>query len=123
MYIHKFCRSDYDRSLHNHPWSFISLILKGGYWEVHDQNNDRQPYKYWQEPGSVLLRPAQWRHRVVLHETITGEVIPSWSLILVGKRCQPWGFYLPDGNWCWWRRHNPTKNICEEEILWTNGKD
>src|SRR3954462_14608228 len=31
--LHKINRPDADRHLHDHPWSFRSLILKGGYVE------------------------------------------------------------------------------------------
>ena len=117
IYIHKFCRSDYDRSLHDHPWPFIAVILKGGYIEVHDQTRDGQQEHVWRGPGSVLLRPAEWRHRVILPKDT-----PSWSLIIVGRRIKWWGFFLPDG-WCWWRKHNYALGICEEDILWEDGSD
>jgi hypothetical protein len=31
--LHHILRSDEDRDLHDHPWSFLSVILWGGYWE------------------------------------------------------------------------------------------
>lgn len=31
--LHMFHRGDEDRDLHDHPWTFWSLILRGGYWE------------------------------------------------------------------------------------------
>lgn len=34
IYLHKFMRSDEDRALHDHPWSFLSIILRGGYFEI-----------------------------------------------------------------------------------------
>ena len=34
VYVHKFLRSDDDRALHDHPWWFVSLILRGRYDEV-----------------------------------------------------------------------------------------
>lgn len=117
IYLHKFMRSDYDRALHDHPWPFISVILKQGYWEEHDQTRDGRKTLEWRRPGSVLLRPGQWRHRVVLSDNK-----PSWSLILVGRRFKAWGFFLPTG-WCWWRQHNPVRNICEDEIIHTGGED
>jgi hypothetical protein len=116
VYLHKFLRSDYERATHDHPWPFISIILRGGYFEVHDQTTDRSEIEEYRKPGSVLLRPAAWRHRVVLN----GK--PSWSLILVGRRCQRWGFF-PAGQWCWWRKFDSDKNICGDEILWKGGKD
>lgn len=31
--IHKICKADEDKHLHNHPWNFMSIVLKGGYIE------------------------------------------------------------------------------------------
>lgn len=115
VYLHKLCRSDYDRALHDHPWPFISVILKGNYTEVHDQTIDGQkvfePHSRW----SILIRPAEWRHRFVLDN-------PAWTLVIVGRRARRWGFFLPSG-WCWWRKHNYRLGICEEDILWEEGND
>ena len=116
IYLHKFLRSDYDRALHDHPWPFIAIILAGGYTEVHDQTTDGKHISIFHKPWSVLLRPAEWRQRVVIGDK------PSWSLVIVGRRQRSWGFFLPDG-WCWWRKHNPTAAICEEEVIWTTGSD
>ena len=115
VFLHKFCRSDYDRSLHDHPW-FVSIILWPGYVEEHDQTRDGFKERVWHKPGSILLRPAEWRHRVIIGDR------PSWSLVFVGRRFKKWGFFLPTG-WCWWRRHNPQSNVCEEEIIHTGGGD
>ena len=115
MYIHKFHRSDHDRSLHDHPWPYVTIILKGGYSEVYfvrDREVVRRNY-----PGQILFRPATWRHRVVLEKDKT-----SWSLVLVGPRCRRWGFW-PNNTWCWWRKYNYLKAICDEEVLWEGGED
>jgi hypothetical protein len=116
VYVHHLLRSDYDRSLHDHPFSFISIILKGGYLEHHDQTKDGNEVAELRKVGDILLRPAEWRHRL--------ELFPggAWTLIIVGPRVRPWGFHLPSG-WCWWRKHNSQLNICEEEVIWTEGKD
>jgi hypothetical protein len=115
IYLHHLMRSDYDRALHNHPWPFISIILRGSYTEVHDQTiNGKIAYKT-HTAGSVLLRPAEWRHRFVLTK-------PAWTLVIVGRRCQRWGFFLPDG-WCWWRKHDSDRGICADEVLWAEGGD
>lgn len=94
FYFHKFCRSDYDRALHDHPWPFVSILLSGGYFEVHDQTLDREQERFWRPRWSVLLRPAEWRHRVQLHHEQ-----PVWTLMIVGRKCRRWGFFLPTG-WC-----------------------
>jgi len=33
LYLHKFCRDDDDRALHDHPWWFVSVMLVGTYRE------------------------------------------------------------------------------------------
>jgi len=117
IYVHHFLRSDYDRALHDHPWPYVALILKGGYWEEHDQTLDGAKTRVWYGPRRVLVRQAEWRHRVILPDGQT-----SWSVVLVGRRQRRWGFWLPTG-WCWWRQHNPYANLCEEEPVWHGGED
>src|SRR6185312_1914412 len=118
IFLHKFCRSDYKQSLHCHPWTFISIILKGGYNEVTETTAPGIGEKYELiTPGRILYRPAEWRHRV---ELINEQ--PSWSIILVGQRKRKWGFW-PNGKWCFWRKFDYSNNICEEDILWDGGDD
>jgi hypothetical protein len=116
VYVHQLCRSDYDRALHDHPWPFVSIVLGTGYHEEHDQTIDGGTVLVWHPPGSVLLRPAEWRHRVVIGDR------PAWTLVLVGRRQRRWGFWLPTG-WCWWRTHNTALNLCEDQVLWPGGSD
>jgi hypothetical protein len=72
LLLHQFLRSDADKCLHDHPWRFVTLILAGGYHEVLP-NGTR-----WRSPGTLLSRPAKFRHRVVIDR-------PSWSLVGVGQ--------------------------------------
>lgn len=88
--VHKFLRGDKDRQLHDHPWSFVSLILCGGYWEQTEKPSgvchcgelvdnhgyhtlpcsspvdNPEPVLTWFGPGKLLRRAATWKHRVVL---------------------------------------------------------
>lgn len=111
IWIHKMLKSDHDRALHDHPWSFISIILKGGYRELTDMGILEH------KAGTILLRPAEWRHRVILEP---GQI--SWNLILVSKRRRLWGFW-PNNTWCWWRKYDTSTGICEEDILYTDNND
>jgi len=115
IYLHHFLTSDYDRALHDHPWPFVAIILTGGYQEIHNQTVDLSEVSERRRPGQVLLRPAEWRHRVVLDEGTT-----SWSLVIVGRRVRHWGFFTPTG-WCWWRKYDPSKGICEDQVIHTSG--
>lgn len=40
VFLHRFLKSDSD-DLHDHPWPFATLILKGGYWEWRPQFNSK----------------------------------------------------------------------------------
>ena len=117
LYVHKFLRSDHDRALHDHPWPFVALILKGGYVEAHDQTIDGTLACEMRFPGDVLVRAAEWRHRVILPK---GEA--SWSLVIVGRRQRRWGFFLPNG-WCHWRQYNYQNAICEDLPIHAGGED
>jgi len=135
--VHKLCRSDYDRALHDHPWWFISLVLWGGYLEVTapDPGRDafierrgdatiRDPGLRFRGPMSLAFRPAEWRHRVVIpgRSGPDGPPRAALTLVLMGPRIRKWGFWV-DGKWCWWRRHDPTKNICSDEVIHRGGGD
>jgi hypothetical protein len=88
IYLHRLCRSDEDRALHDHPWTFVSLILTSGYTEHTLQGARRY------RPGSLLIRPAEWRHRLEMDA-------PAWTLVFRFRRRRAWGFWCPDG-WKHW---------------------
>jgi hypothetical protein len=105
LMLHRFWRSDHD-TIHDHPWAFWSLILRGGYSEVTPGPNfDRDAYNgawRWYGPGSLLRRPAEWKHRVVITDAMRGRV---WTLVWTGAKVRQWGFWCPTG-WIPWTEHN-----------------
>lgn len=108
IFVHKLCRSDHERALHDHPWTFFSLVLRGGYLEVTEQVGTYPVAKLWRGVGSLAYRPASWRHRVVIP---SGR--PAWTFVVVFKRVRVWGFW-PLGRFCRWFQYNPDTGICEE---------
>lgn len=87
VYLHHMIRADLDRDLHDHPWSFVSFILRGGYAEylrVGDQTITRI-----HRPGSVVVRRAEDLHRVA--SLLTGE---AWTLVFTGPKVRKWGFQV-----------------------------
>lgn len=91
VYLHKMVRDDDDRALHDHPWLNVSIVLRGGYWEV-------MPSKMkWRRPGSIIFRRTTAAHRLMLAEPCG----PSWSLFITGPRIRQWGFHCPNG-WVPW---------------------
>lgn len=114
--IHKILLSDYDCH-HDHPWAFISLILRGGYVE-HSTRKVKYvpcaPFYMWEVrevkvsrlygPGSILYRPAEFTHKLEIHQ-------PAWTFVITFKKVREWGFHTPKG-WVKWFRYNAT-NKCE----------
>lgn len=111
VYVHKFIRSDDDRALHDHPWSFVSLILRGGYVEISEGVEGRtlalcrtsildMRSPFWRR--CIAFRSATYRHRVVLpwERTDGGyREQPCWTLIVTGPHQRTWGFWCPGSNW------------------------
>jgi hypothetical protein len=64
---------------HDHPWSFWTFILAGGYIE-HTQIGT-----YRRKPGDLLYRPAEFAHSV---QTYPGKT--SWSILLLGPKRRQW---------------------------------
>ncbi len=106
LYLHKFLRDDDDRALHDHPWWFYSIMIRGGYNEVvpaaigeyctPDGNTVIE-----RTAPSIAFRPATHRHRVVLHRDSSGAMKPAWTLILTGRVVRLWGFWCPSGFISW----------------------
>jgi hypothetical protein len=86
IFLHKFLKSD-DEELHDHPWSFTTIILSGGYWE-HSLYG-----KTWHGPGSIIHKQATDLHRLELDP----DVSDTWTLFIPGKRCRNWGFQTAEG--------------------------
>ena len=97
IYLHKFLHDDEDRALHDHPWWFISLMVKGSYIEKTSRGSNHRT------APSVAFRRAQHAHRVVLHRRAESEiVIPCWTIVITGRVTRDWGFLCPQG-WRHWR--------------------
>lgn len=74
---------------HDHPWSFLTLILAGGYREHTPRGVT------FHGPGELLHRPTPWLHRLELDR-------PAWTLVFVGPRKRRWGFQTVTG-WVHWK--------------------
>lgn len=101
VYLHKFMRDDDDRALHDHPWWFISLILKGGYFEIIPAKDGHGNTVIGRGFGSIAYRPATHRHRVVLPAP-TGKKRPCWTIIITGRNSRTWGFWCQKGFVPWY---------------------
>lgn len=96
IYLHRFCRSDDDRALHDHPWMNLSILLRGYYVEhtIADGGINRRQLR---RKGAVKLRLPSSAHRIELPYDR-----PCWTLFITGPVVRGWGFHCPDG-WVPWR--------------------
>lgn len=94
VFLHHILLDD-DRNLHDHPWDFVSIILRGSYREF---VRCVYAHKVWirekiARPGSALFNRVEHTHRV--------EIIkPVWSLVIARRPRRKWGF------WTEWHAEN-----------------
>ena len=114
LYLHAIFLPDRGRDLHDHPATFVSLILKGGYNEEVVRHStkpeDRGRRGYVSRYGYTLpsSRRIKRRHRAghinFIHRRSAHRIVsftgpaPVWTLVFVGRRDpRGWGFWTPDG--------------------------
>lgn len=103
VYLHKFCRDDDDRALHDHPFAFVSIMLRGQYDEWVDSPPEDNfglmniVKRIRRRAPSVAFRRATHRHRVELPKRRDGSCVPCWTLVITGPRVREWGFHCAKG--------------------------
>jgi hypothetical protein len=102
VFLHKFLKSDPD-DVHDHPWPYATLVLKGGYWEwiPHFDTVGRKigEYQVWRGPGHFRVSKARSFHRIELDPDIT-----AWTLFMPGPKQRDWGF-LVRNQWIQWEEY------------------
>jgi hypothetical protein len=97
--LHWIKKPDAEPFLHDHPVSFLSIILRGEYTEQrrvpcwcgfsHTKHEARRWFNF-------IRATRQDRHRII-------SVAPgTLTLALMGPKTQEWGFHTP-GGWVWWK--------------------
>ena len=107
VYVHRFEESDIP-VMHDHPWNFVSIVLRGGYAEYRPGHTD--PCNRWftvddrtvRRAGSVAFRRAEQLHHVQLIRQ------PTWTLIIHGPKRKEWGFIV-NGKWVHWLEYHETR--------------
>lgn len=104
VFIHKFLRSDPD-DVHDHPWPYATLILKGGYYEwtpTFDSNGKKiGEVRYWRGPGHFRICSATSYHRIELDPNVT-----CWTMFMPGPQRREWGFLVSSEGQDRWIHNN-----------------
>jgi hypothetical protein len=102
VFLHKFLKSDPD-DVHDHPWPYATLILKGGYYEWLPQFNSKGEkvgeLQVWRGPGHFRISRANSYHRIELDPGVT-----AWTLFMPGIKQRDWGF-LVKNVWVQWEQY------------------
>lgn len=94
--LHRICRSDDDRALHDHVGDNLSFVLSGTYEDMREDRTIRRgwPWSRWE------FRRAETAHRLILPRG------PVWTLWLRWPPRREWGFHCPKG----WRHNEDYTN-------------
>lgn len=88
-FLHQFHKGDPD-DLHDHPWPYFTLILRGGYWEHTPKG------RYWRGPGHFRFCSPKSLHRIELEPDTD-----TWTFFVPGPKMRDWGF-IDNGMWKRW---------------------
>ena len=104
VFLHKFLKSDPD-DVHDHPWPYATLILKGGYYEWLPQFNSLNQkigeMAVWRGAGSFRICGANSYHRIEIDPDVE-----TWTLFMPGPKRREWGFLTRRG----WIQHEQYLN-------------
>lgn len=110
FYLHHIAAPDPGMDLHDHPWSFVSIILRGGYTE---QFSTVASAVRCARLAELLADPAahgpvrdrlRWsvrRYPLTVAHRITSASPGTWTLVLRGPTRRVWSFYPPTGKVAW----------------------
>ena len=98
IYIHQIYKADEDKHLHDHPWDYMSLCLKGSFIE------EGEKIITVVKPGSFIARKATRFHKI--REMITTS---ANTLFITGPRRRVWGYDVNDV-WIEGKNYHKIKN-------------
>ena len=87
IFLHNFHKGDPD-DLHDHPWPYCTIILKGGYWEYLETGGRK-----WRSAGTGRIAGSRSLHRIELEPGVD-----CWTLFIPGPQLREWGF-VDNGEW------------------------
>ncbi len=97
--VHHIMQPDLDRWPHDHPWSFISIIIRGGYIEEWCRRDEFNLFgDKWGTRRCSRRRFLNLKRKTDLHK-ITEFIRPggAWTLIITGPEGREWGFMTNEG--------------------------
>ena len=79
--VHHWLSHDDPRAVHDHPWWFLTFVVKGGYTDFTPGGKEHL------RPGSIRYRPAPHQH------TVVPDPGGCWTILITGRSLRKWGFW------------------------------
>jgi len=101
--VHHIATEDKDVVMHDHPWWFVSIVLRGAYTEQRPTNIDPCFYGASKEDSHTTVRfsgSMSFRRPTDRH-LIDSVEVDTWTLFIYGPIRQWWGFFTPKGKIYW----------------------
>ncbi len=98
--LHWIRKPDREPWLHDHPVSFLSIVLRGGYAEIRGNR--------WKQTGYNVCR---WFNFIRATPNCTHRIVyarkHTLTLCFMGPKVREWGFHVPnyikEGGWIGWQ--------------------
>jgi len=97
--LHKIVNPDPEPFLHDHPVTFLAIILRGMYREMRQKPGRQWPTLVTRRWYNFITASPDDRHKIVCVPA------PTWTLALMGPKVREWGFHTDKG-WVYWKDFN-----------------
>ena len=99
--LHWLNKPDPEPYLHDHPVTFLSIILRGGYGEKRGNKGTWRPVAVF-----------NWVRATDKHSIV--DVLPgTLTICFMGPKTREWGFHTPDG-WVYWKDYYAKQRAGEQ---------
>lgn len=107
--LHWINKPDQEPYLHDHPVTFLSLILRGGYTEFR---------RVWNQGlGKIEERTHNWFNYVEASEFDQHRILEvkprTLTLVFMGPKVREWGFHTEHG-WIYWKDYYSSRKVGTE---------
>jgi hypothetical protein len=113
IYVHRMDGPDSRDTLHDHPWDFLSIILRGGYIEMvpvmclYDPNTGEHEAHACKAIWRNASKGRRFNRKRAEDLHVISELTSTrtWTLVLTGPRKRTWGYLDSDGTWTPYNEH------------------
>ncbi len=99
LVLHWINKPDPEPYLHDHPVSFLSIFLRGGYSEMRKRKSDVEPKLRHHRWFNWIRATPNDRHSITF---VKGGTL---TLCFMGPKTREWGYHTDGGGWVYWKTY------------------